>query len=514
MLIVFKGLIWSGLDAAGGAGVHGLHLCQYQDEDHLCFWQGEQKGIHGSGLGVIMNNHYEIVKTVQSVGAMSSADFHEFRLTQTNSALLTVYRPQFSKSRWLLDSCFQEVDLTDGHLIFEWCAVDHIHTDESRVPFDSYEMVGDAETKETAWDFVHLNSVDKFAGGDYLVSARHMDAILRISHVDGSIVWRLNGDRSNFLMREVCFHRQHDARLIEENNSSLLITVFNNDGDGVTRKGYPSSGLILRVDLENETAEEVAKFRNPVEALAESDKMGNVLTLPGDHIFMGFGENSTMSEFSPDGTLLWTAGFGSGSSNYRAFKSHWTGEPVQPPALWTYSKSNQSPMTFYASWNGATDVLGWRFYASDKKDGGYELVGTADKVGFETNYTLTQSRPWGFVEAYGRYGSLKNSSKVKTYLPESRIADDCGIFHCFPDPSPKPITTLPDPVPSVNEPEPISVSPPPQTHTDVFLYVEHLLAIAGLVFFLWHGWKFIRKPRTYSWKYSQIRKDEEETIMV
>lgn len=46
----------------------------------------------------------------------------------------------------------------------------------------------------------HLNSVDKFADGDYLISSKALDTIFKVSHIDGSIVWRLGGRKSDFHM--------------------------------------------------------------------------------------------------------------------------------------------------------------------------------------------------------------------------------------------------------------------------------------------------------------------------
>jgi hypothetical protein len=133
-------LIWSGLDAAGCAGATDvqLHVCTYQEKDHLCYWQGLQRGMHGSGLGIIMSQQYQIVKTVQSGTATASTDLHEFQLTSDGTALITIYQPRLHGGLWILDSIFQEVSLADNHLIFEWSALDNIDPSESHMPIGSY----------------------------------------------------------------------------------------------------------------------------------------------------------------------------------------------------------------------------------------------------------------------------------------------------------------------------------------------------------------------------------------
>lgn len=66
-------------------------------------------------------------------------------------------------------------------------------------PLDSTKRTGTfKEMCQDEWEILHLNAIDKFDDGDYLLSARHMDAIYKISHKDGSIVWQLGGLKNDF----------------------------------------------------------------------------------------------------------------------------------------------------------------------------------------------------------------------------------------------------------------------------------------------------------------------------
>lgn len=59
----------------------------------------------------------------------------------------------------------------------------------------------------------HFNAIDKFADGDFLVSSREIDTIFKISHIDGSIVWRLGGPKSDFRLHDKAkFGAQHLVR--------------------------------------------------------------------------------------------------------------------------------------------------------------------------------------------------------------------------------------------------------------------------------------------------------------
>jgi len=60
----------------------------------------------------------------------------------------------------------------DWKLLFQWRASDH-------VPLaDSYKDRGnDGRTKETSYDFFHLNSIEKDESGNYLISSRHVHTL-------------------------------------------------------------------------------------------------------------------------------------------------------------------------------------------------------------------------------------------------------------------------------------------------------------------------------------------------
>lgn len=437
-------------------------------------------------------------------------DFHEFQVLtrqERSTALIITYQPRFVDGFWVLDNCFEEVSLDDddgpdvafGHgeasdavlqPLFEWCATDHIGLDENPGRAD-FQAKGDGKIPDRPWDFVHLNSVDKSTDGtgDYLVSARHLDTIFRISSRDGSILWRLGGPHSNFqLANNLQWARQHDARFREDvpgsSNTSMTLSFFNNANDGVTLRDNPSKGYLVQLDLQSMTASKVAEYGTvPGKPFIESRGMGNLQQLPNGNTLLSFGRDGAMAEYvsssssssspqpeepiffadmtsppalqqqkqKPNSPSAWTA------TNYRTYlvpSSAWppTHPLHQPPALWTYARTPTNLMTFYVSWNGATDVASYRFWVSDPHPGplaaspltpataaaaaaaiNFHYAGSWPRQGFETNFTIGSARPWAFVEALDAQGvSLANSSIVRTYVPRKEDAPTCGKWHCFP----------------------------------------------------------------------------------
>lgn len=128
-------------------------------------------------------------------------DLHEFQITDNNTALLTIYHTIPADltsiggplSGWIYDCIFQEVDIATGELIFEWRASLHY-------PINSTleELKGRGKTQASAFDFFHLNSVQKDSRGDYLISARHTHTVSTINHVTGEVLWNLGGTLNEF----------------------------------------------------------------------------------------------------------------------------------------------------------------------------------------------------------------------------------------------------------------------------------------------------------------------------
>ncbi|KAJ4420969.1 hypothetical protein N0V82_004011 [Gnomoniopsis sp. IMI 355080] len=526
-------LIWSGLSAVGASSTpntHNLHLCTFRSSPHLCLWQGTvRRGTTGHGVGLILDQHYQVVKTIRSLAPGTAADFHEFTLTPEGTALLVTYTPKFVDGLWVLDNCFEEVTLDDnvfGHPVgAEWCATEHIPLSEN-AGRDKYVAAGGGNGRipDRAWDYAHVNSVDKTPEGDYLVSARHLDTIFKVSGVDGSILWRLGGVNSSFALDGFTFARQHDARLLD----ATTVSMFDNANDGVELKDNPSHALVVKLDLQSMSAHQVAEYGAIPPTTNELRKdyiasigMGNLQRLANGNTLTSFGRFSSMAEYRPSGgepvfyadmnapaslpaTQQWT------TTNYRTTlqpPTAWTGQPLEQPALWTYARTSTNLMTFYVSWNGATMVDHYRFWIADKQGDKFHVAGVWPKQGFETNFTIGSARPWSFAEALDAEGrSLGNSSVVGTYVPRDEDAKACGKWHCFPE-----VKTAAELLPfgtAVDNKKKLFKGGFDGLGTLALL--EHILALVGLGLLAWLVWtRSCRRPRDMT-GYSPVDKDERE----
>lgn len=445
-------LVWSGAGYAGPRTAHTPRVCQYKGTDHLCYYTGEQHQGFARGHGVILDSSYRTVKTVEAVGAGASSDMHEFKLTPfTNgtTALMTVYQPRqydlttnarfnvLGGMGWVVESVFQEVDIETGSLIFEWRSLDHIDPGEAWTLPGTTDTSGDGLHEQSPWDYFHINSIDKNEQGDYLISARHVSAIYRISGKDGSIMWQMGGaGKPTFRHTNFEFSYQHHARWFFENTTHEVISFYDNASNGYDNStGEFSHGWVVQIDKTAKTATVVAEWGAPeLDGGLLSGSQGNMQLLPNGGCHIGWGEHAYFSEHTADGTATMYGKLADRASNvmiYRSNKYNWTAEPITKPALWTYSKLGADRMVLYVSWNGATEVDSWRFYTSNSPNGPWKFLGSEQKTGFETIHRARRYRRWAYAEALDVNGRvLKDSVIARTFIPSESLRAHCGEDFC------------------------------------------------------------------------------------
>lgn len=268
-----------------------------------------------------------------------------------------------------------------------------------------------------------MNSVEKSKEtGDYLVSSRYTNAIYRISGTDGSVIWQLGGKNSSFL-QDFIFSYQHDVRILDENRTTTIISFLDNASKGRQVVGNVSSVLVVALDVSKSpmTARLIQRLNRPDGQV--SRLRGNAQLLSGGNIFVDWSSHGYLTEFSSDGILLQEARFASDRFvDYRAYKFNFSADPHDRPALKVYAYGISSQRTisvFYVSWNGATKVHTWNFYASPGCSSPLRLIGQTRKSGFETIYVFEGYAEMAIAEAETITGiKLRNSSMVNvTILP-------------------------------------------------------------------------------------------------
>lgn len=324
---------------------------------------------------------------------------HDLRITGNGTAVVTIYDtvpadlsalggPQHGYVR---DGLFQEIDIADGTLLFEWRMSDH-------VPFNAsfYDFRGTGWSSDDAYDAYHINSIDKDQFGNYLLSSRHTHSIYCIDGKTGEILWTLGGKSNDFADASggsaTNFAWQHDARWHGDHTLSFLDNHAEWFLDDASLR---SRAVILDLDIANRTASLQRTYTHPDGIRATSQ--GNMQILPDSgNVFVGWGHCAAYTEFAADGKALCDSHFGPSNAfelgqvvSYRVTRGKWTGRPDTLPAAALVGSS------VFVSWNGATDVAAWRLERWNGSSTGemeFSPVKVVKKDGFETEIELPQGR--------------------------------------------------------------------------------------------------------------------------
>ncbi|KAM3434710.1 hypothetical protein NHJ13734_005889 [Beauveria thailandica] len=361
------------------AEVHDFRVQEYKGERFLTFWAGAPDGgaKQGSWYMVRCPDEATPSRPCERHGATPGFEFgdmHEFELTPNGTALVTIYNsipadlsPLGGAAKgYILDGIFQEIDIETGSVLFQWHASNHIPLKTSKKPIKGCSddpkraFLGCGNKPDAAFDYYHINSVQKDPKGNYLISGRHTSSLTYINGTSGEPLWHMGGDMNQFetipLGTKVLFAWQHHARLHDDDTITLL---DNNAYDPKARR-TESRGLRLQADFDSMNVTLQTAYTHPQQIMAFSQ--GNAQVLPDSgNVLVGWGSSAAFTEFSADGEVLCDARFAPAAlfsfqplSSYRVYRGRWVGKPQDAPRVAVAGRS------IYVSWNGATEVAAWR----------------------------------------------------------------------------------------------------------------------------------------------------------
>ena len=389
--------------APRGTVAMDLQVQRYEDRPVLTWWQGLITDGVGWGTVEVYGTSYQPVARI-SAGNGYLADLHAVRITPQGDAYITAYslvRADLSSAGGshdaiLQDSILQEIDVKTGLVMFEWHAYGHVPL------YDSYYRPGPVDHP---WDYFHLNSVspDPWPDGNFIISSRNTWALYEIDHHTGAIRWRIGGKHSSFRMGPGTGTAwQHDVRWQPDHT----LTVFDN---GAVPKRHSQSRVIReRIDWARREVRLVARDTHNPPLLSGSQ--GDEQTLPDGDVFVGWGEQPYLTEFSPSGQILFDARLPSPGQSYRAFRFPWSGTPSSPPAV-AVRPGGAGAETVYASWNGATAVSSWQVLTGPSR-AALAPVTMARRTGFETAVRLASTPRYLAVRALDASGTVLGTSAV------------------------------------------------------------------------------------------------------
>ena len=216
-----------------------------------------------------------------------------------------------SKAAIVLSSVLVETD-RNGHIYWEWHAIDHTNITDVTSDIDLTQMV---------IDFTHINSFVEDNNGNIIVSIRHFDEISKINKTTGNFIWRMGGSACknnefsfvNDLNNDfVGFSHQHSITLLPNGN----ILLYDN---GNLKKQLFSRAVEYQINESTKSVTKVWEYRNNPDIYCPA--MGSVYRLTNGNTLINWGSKA-ISELKPDNTKAFEITYNSTypSSIYRAYK--------------------------------------------------------------------------------------------------------------------------------------------------------------------------------------------------
>jgi hypothetical protein len=378
----------------GGTGARGAAL--YDNSGELVWWRAggyqnlSQVTYRGEpALSVFLNNgtgnacllldsSYTEIASFSVAG--THTDGHECQYSPDGSRVLLLGWREVGRDlsayggpadAVVVDAVIQERDVASGEITFEWSALDHIPLEETRQALTDQRV-----------DYVHANSLEYDSEGTLLMSARNTSTVYKIDTGTGDILWRFGGEASDFVFADPADAPsfQHDARRLADGRLSL----FDN---GNRREPLQSRGAVYELDERAMTAELVEDLR-PAESIFAWSAGSSREQANGNHL-VDFGNTGEIVEFGgPSGAEpVFTASLPDEPTthSYRADRTtDWVGTPAVPPTVDWGAPDADGGRTLTASWNGATEVAGWRVAVGASVDS-LHVLGTVPSTGFATS---------------------------------------------------------------------------------------------------------------------------------
>ena len=238
---------------------------------------------------------------VRQVNTVGPPDGHDGLLLPNGHFVLVTLQPKTGvdltgiggpASASICDHVIQEIDPSNGSVVWSWDTADHIPVTEMDPQWFGQYVDGGPSSGSCGYDVYHWNSIEQTSTG-FLVSYRHLDALYAIDRSSGNIAWKLGGSNRPESLTVVDdpvfaggshFGGQHDARLLPDGSVTLY-----DDGSNL---GRAPRGVRYAIDTTAHTATLVESSTDPTVTAAAYCCGSARRVAPGDWVF-GFGGTPT-----------------------------------------------------------------------------------------------------------------------------------------------------------------------------------------------------------------------------
>jgi hypothetical protein len=267
------------------------------------------------------NLNGQLVRSLNTVGA--GADFHDvILLPNGNYAMATEQNVPCNLSSWGWPAGDTGLRMCINHVIQEltpqgvvvgvpWDTMAHIPLSETADAWIAQQKepggFNTCPTQTTGvCDPYHYNSIED-TGDGFIISYRHLNAVVRINKTTGAIVWKLGGKPHMEGLQNVSLQikndplngpdSQHDARLLSDGT----VSIYDNGTNGAGPSRQPRA-VAYSIDGQAKTATFAGQLTDP--EVESSFCCGSARRLPDGNVVVGWGGTPHISEYQPNGTRV------------------------------------------------------------------------------------------------------------------------------------------------------------------------------------------------------------------
>jgi len=179
---------------------------------------------------ITSDNHYVIL--AKETRIMNLSGYYMFGINHNQPG---------SSNAEVMGAVIQEFD-ENKNLVWEWKAHDHLaFGDVNELYLSNANRV----------DWTHSNAIDRDTDGNYLMSMRHFDEIIKINRQTGAVIWRFGGNANQFTITgdPVGFSGQHDVRRAPNGNLTLMDNGQYNNYEMARGVEYSLNEIALTANL-------------------------------------------------------------------------------------------------------------------------------------------------------------------------------------------------------------------------------------------------------------------------
>lgn len=232
----------------------------------------------------LMDTSFQVVDSFTNVNGIGP-DTHEFILLSNGNYLISGSRDSVIDlstdtfngnpgSPVCNINGFVLQEFTPSHaLVFEWNSNVYIHPREwnNTYPYNPANF-----------DYCHGNAVAEDLDGNLLISFRHLNAVYKIDHTTGGVIWKLGGQSSDFTFtNDSGFSGQHDIRVLGDGHISLF------DNSNSSPPPHHTRAVEYSIDTNTRTATRIWEY--VYSPLLYSSAMGNHQVTPSQYHLINYG---------------------------------------------------------------------------------------------------------------------------------------------------------------------------------------------------------------------------------